>query len=187
MSYTPCFMNVSALYTVMHYRASFRRNGHPPQPHLPPLAATWRSPRPALPLRRHERTQLLDSSVSAALWEQIYRGGPHMAGLPQDLRPLPLPQVSHARIVWIQHAPTLKFPQTPTHPCSVPLTVRCSRGLRLLTRNIRKLDETCGLTGPLPHQIGYLENLQELYARRVGMYGPIPKVGVGVGAKNDCI
>lgn len=51
-----------------------------------------------------------------------------------------------------------------------------SRGLTRLTKGIRKIDETSGIKGPLPHQLGYLENLQELYARRVGIYGPIPKV-----------
>jgi len=52
---------------------------------------------------------------------------------------------------------------------------RSSRGLCKLTRGVRKLDETSGIKGPLPHQIGYLENIQEIYARRVGIYGPIPK------------
>jgi hypothetical protein len=56
------------------------------------------------------------------------------------------------------------------------ILLRASRGLTRLTKSIRKIDETSGIKGPLPHQLGYLENLQELYARRVGIYGPIPKV-----------
>ncbi len=56
------------------------------------------------------------------------------------------------------------------------MNYRSSRGLAKITKGIRKIDETSGIKGPLPIQLGYLENLQELYARRVGIYGPIPKV-----------
>jgi Leucine-rich repeat (LRR) protein len=63
-----------------------------------------------------------------------------------------------------------------TCPCLSAYSVRSSRGLARLTKSIRKIDETSGIKGPLPQQLGYLENLQELYARRVGIYGSIPKV-----------
>jgi hypothetical protein len=52
---------------------------------------------------------------------------------------------------------------------------RCSRGLRQLTSQVRKLDETANIRGNLPHQIGYISGLQEIYARRVGLGGRIPK------------
>lgn len=51
---------------------------------------------------------------------------------------------------------------------------RCSRGLRLLTSQIRKIDETAGIKYSLPQQIGYISGLQEIYARRVGLGGTIP-------------
>eukprot|EP01038_Epipyxis_sp_PR26KG_P011227 gene11227-15067_t len=50
-----------------------------------------------------------------------------------------------------------------------------SRGLRDLTRHIRKLDETAGIKGFIPSQIGYISGLQEIYARRVGLCGRIPR------------
>ena len=57
-----------------------------------------------------------------------------------------------------------------------PMHLRKStRGLRKLTTNIRKIDETAGIRGLLPHQLGYVVGLQELYSRRVGLYGPIPE------------
>lgn len=49
-----------------------------------------------------------------------------------------------------------------------------SRGLIELTGHIRKIDETCGIKGILPHQIGFISGLKELYARRVGLYGTLP-------------
>lgn len=52
---------------------------------------------------------------------------------------------------------------------------RCSRGLRALTKNIRKIDETANIKHFLPNQIGYISGLQEIYARRVGLGGCIPK------------
>lgn len=52
---------------------------------------------------------------------------------------------------------------------------RASRGLRLLTTQIRKIDETANIRHFLPHQIGYISGLQEIYARRVGLSGKIPK------------
>lgn len=50
----------------------------------------------------------------------------------------------------------------------------CSRGLRLLTKDIRKLDETSNMTTVIPYQLGYITGLQEIYARRVGLVGPMP-------------
>ena len=50
----------------------------------------------------------------------------------------------------------------------------CSRGLRVYTKEIRKIDETAGLTSIIPYQLGYVIGLQEIYARRVGLVGPIP-------------
>lgn len=52
---------------------------------------------------------------------------------------------------------------------------RASRGLRQLTAQIRKIDETANIRGSLPHQIGYIAGLQEIYARRVGLGGRIPR------------
>ena len=49
-----------------------------------------------------------------------------------------------------------------------------SRGLRLLTENIRKIDETANIRVHLPRQIGYIVGLYEIYARRVGLRGRIP-------------
>ena len=51
---------------------------------------------------------------------------------------------------------------------------KCSRGLRLFTRDIRKIDETANIRGVLPLQLGYVSGLQELYARRVGLTGNLP-------------
>jgi Leucine-rich repeat (LRR) protein len=51
---------------------------------------------------------------------------------------------------------------------------RCSRSLRALTTNIRKIDETANLRGSLPRQLGYISGLQEIYARRVGLTGRLP-------------
>ena len=51
----------------------------------------------------------------------------------------------------------------------------CSRGLRSYTHEIRKIDETAGLTSIIPHQLGYITGLQEIYARRVGLVGPLPR------------
>jgi len=50
-----------------------------------------------------------------------------------------------------------------------------SRGLRKLTENIRKIDETANIRVYLPRQIGYISGLYEIYARRVGLHGRIPK------------
>jgi len=52
---------------------------------------------------------------------------------------------------------------------------RCSRGLRALTHQIRKIDETSNIKDHLPRQIGYITGLYEIYARRVGLRGQIPK------------
>jgi hypothetical protein len=52
---------------------------------------------------------------------------------------------------------------------------RASRGLKVLTKQIRKIDETANIRYFLPHQIGYISGLQEIYARRVGLSGKIPK------------
>jgi hypothetical protein len=52
---------------------------------------------------------------------------------------------------------------------------RSSRGLKLLTKQIRKIDETANIRYFLPYQIGYISGLQEIYARRVGLSGKIPK------------
>lgn len=49
-----------------------------------------------------------------------------------------------------------------------------SRGLRLLTETIRKIDETANIRVHLPRQIGYIVGLYEIYARRVGLRGRIP-------------
>ena len=51
---------------------------------------------------------------------------------------------------------------------------KASRGLRRLTENIRKLDETANIHGTVPRQLGYVVGLQEVYARRVGLYGRLP-------------
>ena len=53
-----------------------------------------------------------------------------------------------------------------------------SRGLRKLCSQIRKIDETAGIKGVLPYQLGYVSGLQELYARRVGICGQIPIVRI---------
>jgi len=50
-----------------------------------------------------------------------------------------------------------------------------SRGLRKMTENIRKIDETANIRVYLPRQIGYISGLYEIYARRVGLHGRIPK------------
>jgi hypothetical protein len=50
----------------------------------------------------------------------------------------------------------------------------CSRGLRLLTTHIRKIDETANIRQHLPRQLGYIVGLYEIYARRVGLRGRIP-------------
>lgn len=50
----------------------------------------------------------------------------------------------------------------------------CSRGLRDMTINVRKIDETVGIKDSLPPQIGYIAGLQEIYARRVGLKGRLP-------------
>jgi hypothetical protein len=56
-----------------------------------------------------------------------------------------------------------------------PMHLRnCSRGLRDLTHNIRKIDETVGIKESIPLQIGYISGLQEIYARRVGLRGCLP-------------
>ena len=52
----------------------------------------------------------------------------------------------------------------------------CSRGLMEYTKQVRKIDETSGIRGVLPYQIGFLSGLQELYARRVGLCGILPEV-----------
>lgn len=49
-----------------------------------------------------------------------------------------------------------------------------SRGLRILTIHVRKLDETANIRGNLPRQLGYVAGLQEIYARRVGLTGWVP-------------
>ena len=51
-----------------------------------------------------------------------------------------------------------------------------TRGLRALTTNVRKIDETANLRGRLglPRQIGLVSGLQEIYCRRVGLRGRIP-------------
>jgi len=51
---------------------------------------------------------------------------------------------------------------------------RSDRGLRELTRHVRKIDETSGLKDTLPRQLGYVSGLQEIYARRVGLSGRLP-------------
>ena len=51
---------------------------------------------------------------------------------------------------------------------------KSTRGLRRLTESIRKVDETANIRGTLPRQLGYVVGLQEIYARRVGLYGRIP-------------
>ena len=51
---------------------------------------------------------------------------------------------------------------------------RCSRGLKALTRSVRKIDETANIKGALPRQIGFIEGLREIYARRVGLGGILP-------------
>jgi Leucine-rich repeat (LRR) protein len=51
---------------------------------------------------------------------------------------------------------------------------RASRGLRLLTGQIRKIDETANIKGTLPRQLGFIVGLQEIYARRVGLIGRLP-------------
>jgi Leucine-rich repeat (LRR) protein len=51
---------------------------------------------------------------------------------------------------------------------------KSSRGLRRLTENIRKIDETANIRGTIPRQLGYVVGLQEIYARRVGLYGKLP-------------
>lgn len=51
---------------------------------------------------------------------------------------------------------------------------KSSRGLKLLTTMIRKIDETANIKHFLPHQIGYVSGLQEIYARRVGLSGKLP-------------
>ena len=51
---------------------------------------------------------------------------------------------------------------------------RSSRGLRTLTSQIRKIDETANIKITLPRQLGYVSGLQEIYARRVGLGGCIP-------------
>ena len=51
---------------------------------------------------------------------------------------------------------------------------RSSRGLRLLTGQIRKIDETANIKGTLPRQLGFIVGLQEIYARRVGLIGRLP-------------
>ena len=51
---------------------------------------------------------------------------------------------------------------------------RSSRGLRLLTEHVRKIDETSNIRTSLPRQIGYIVGLYEIYARRVGLMGRIP-------------
>ncbi|KAJ1419176.1 hypothetical protein B484DRAFT_453487 [Ochromonadaceae sp. CCMP2298] len=51
---------------------------------------------------------------------------------------------------------------------------RCSRGLRALTQQIRKIDETAQIRRHLPRQMGYIVGLYEIYARRVGLRGRIP-------------
>lgn len=51
---------------------------------------------------------------------------------------------------------------------------RSSRLLSVLTKSIRKIDETSGMKGPVPVQLGYISGLQEIYARRVGIYGSLP-------------
>lgn len=51
---------------------------------------------------------------------------------------------------------------------------RADRGLRELTRHVRKIDETSGLKDTLPRQLGFVSGLQEIYARRVGLSGRLP-------------
>ena len=51
---------------------------------------------------------------------------------------------------------------------------QCSRGLRLMTQAIRKIDETVGIKDSLPPQIGFISGLQEIYARRLGLKGRLP-------------
>ena len=52
---------------------------------------------------------------------------------------------------------------------------QASRGLRLLTSMVRKLDETAGIVGTIPRQLGFVSGLQEIYARRVGLTGRLPQ------------
>lgn len=57
-----------------------------------------------------------------------------------------------------------------------PLHLRqCSRRLRDITDQVRKLDETANIRGSLPPQVGYVSGLQEIYARRVGLGGVLPR------------
>jgi hypothetical protein len=51
---------------------------------------------------------------------------------------------------------------------------KTSRKLRRFTDNIRKIDETANIRGTIPRQLGYVVGLQEIYARRVGLFGRIP-------------
>lgn len=51
---------------------------------------------------------------------------------------------------------------------------KCSRGLRQLTSQIRKIDETANIRGTIPRQVGYIVGLTEIYARRVGLCGRLP-------------
>lgn len=87
--------------------------------------------------------------------------------------PLPLPT----------HLLPFHFPFTPAveHPWQEYLKAngpshlrRASRGLRLLTGQIRKIDETANIKGTLPRQLGFIVGLQEIYARRVGLIGRLP-------------
>lgn len=50
----------------------------------------------------------------------------------------------------------------------------CSRGLSTLVTDIKKLDETSGLK-KIPKQIGFLENLEEIYLRDCNLTGEIPR------------
>eukprot|EP00981_Chlorochromonas_danica_P005934 scaffold1236_cov170-Ochromonas_danica.AAC.25 len=52
---------------------------------------------------------------------------------------------------------------------------QCSRRLRDVTDQVRKLDETANIRGTLPPQVGYVSGLQEIYARRVGLGGVLPR------------
>lgn len=90
---------------------------------------------------------------------------------------------NYLSIVYLRHCSNKSI--AVDHPAQVYLKqhgpthlARSNRSLSLLTANIRKIDETSGLRDFLPVQIGYVTGLQEIYARRVGVSGPIPKVKI---------
>ena len=70
-----------------------------------------------------------------------------------------------------------------THPCSSYLSENGICHLRnsscetinKLTQHIKIIDETIGIIGELPHQLGHIENLEEIYLRRQSLTGKIPE------------